>query len=101
MKNALQSALATNIHQPIQPPTPAPNDSTPPRLPPLAIGNIDLIGEIFSTSRLELDVDRAPGSGLQARHDRTFSVPFTTLHGTSADLTHGVPYLQHKRPFPM
>ncbi|KAI0280998.1 protein-tyrosine phosphatase-like protein [Russula aff. rugulosa BPL654] len=58
MKSALQSALATNIHQPAQPLAPAPKDTAAPRLPPLAIGNIDLIGEIFSTSHFELDVDR-------------------------------------------
>ena len=81
MKSALQSALATDIHQPAQPLAPAPKDTAAPRLPPLAIGNIDLIGEIFSTSHFELDVDSASGTGLQSRHERTCSVPYTSLQG--------------------
>jgi hypothetical protein len=101
MKSALQSALATNIHQPAQPLALAPKDSMAPRLPPLAIGNIDLIGEIFSTSHFELDVDRSSGTNLQARHERTCSVPFTPSQSTFPDLTHGVKYFQNKRSYPM
>jgi len=96
MKSALQSALATNIHQP----APTPKDSAAPRLPPLAIGNIDLIGEIFSTSHFEPDVDRTSGTGLQSRHERTCSVPFTPLQGVPGDSTHGANY-QKKRPYMM
>lgn len=96
MKSALQSALATNINQPI----PAPKDSAAPRLPPLAIGNIDLIGEIFSTSHFELDVDRTSDTGIQSRHERTYSVPFTPLQGVPGDLTHGANY-PNKRSHPM
>ncbi|KAN0111489.1 phosphatases II [Russula decolorans] len=100
MKSALQSALATNIHQPAQPLAPAPKDSAAPRLPPLAIGNIDLIGEIFSTSHFELDVDRTSGTVLQSRHERTCSVPFTPLQGVAGDSTHGANY-QNKRSYPI
>ena len=101
MKSALQSALATNIHQPAQPLALDPKDSVAPFLPPLAIGNIDLIGEIFSTSRFELDVDRSSGNSLQARHERTCSVPFTPSQGAYPDSTYGVKYLQNKRSYPM
>ena len=100
MKSALQSALATNIHQPAQPLTSAPKDSAAPRLPPLAIGNIDLIGEIFSTSHFELDVDRTSGTILQSRHERTCSVPFTPFQGVAGDSTHSANY-QNKRSYPM
>ena len=100
MKSALQSALATNIHQTAQPLASAPNDSAAPRLPPLAIGNIDLIGEIFSTSHFELDVDRAPSAGLQSRHERTCSVPFIPLQGVTGASMHGANY-QNKRSYPM
>jgi protein-tyrosine phosphatase len=100
MKSALQSALATDIHQPVQPLAPAPKDSAVPRLPPLAIGNIDLIGEIFSTSHFEFDVDRPSGAGLQSRHERTCSVPFTPTQGAFPDSTH-VKYLQNKRSYPI
>jgi hypothetical protein len=98
MKSALQSALATSIGQSAEPLASAPRDPTAPRLPPLTIGNIDLIGEIFSTSHFELDVERSPGTGLQGRHDRTLSVPFALSHGASADSTRVLPYLQNKRP---
>ena len=101
MKSALQSALATNIHQPVQPHAPTPTDSVVPRLPPLAIGNIDLIGEIFSTSHFELDVDRSSSSSLQSRHERTCSVPFTPSQGTFPDPAHGIKYGQNKRSYPM
>ncbi|SRR6266446_6472462 len=101
MKSALQSALATNIHQPAQPLAPAPKDSPAPRLPPLSIGNIDLIGEIFSTSHFELDVDRSSGTSLQSRHERTCSVPFTPFQGVSADSTRSANYFQNKRSYPM
>lgn len=100
MKSALQSALATNIHHPAQPLAPVPKESAAPRLPPLAIGNIDLIGEIFSTSHFELDIDRTSGTGLQSRHERTCSVPFTPLQGVSGDSTHAANY-QNKRSYPM
>ena len=100
MKSALQSALATNIHQPSQPLAPAPKDTAAPRLPPLAIGNIDLIGEIFSTSHLVLDVDRATGTGPQSRHERTCSVPFTPLQGVTGASMHGANY-QNKPSYPM
>jgi len=100
MKSALQSALATDIHQPAQPLAPAPKDSAAPRLPPLAIGNIDLIGEIFSTSHFELDIDRTSGTGLKSRHERTCSVPFTPLQGVPGDSTHGANY-QNKRSYPI
>lgn len=101
MKSALQSALATNIHQTVQPYAPAPKDSAVPRLPPLAIGNIDLIGEIFSTSHFELDVERSSGTGLQSRHERTCSVPFTPTQGSFPDSAHAVKYFQNKRSYPM
>ncbi len=101
MKSALQSALATNIHQPAQPLAPTPKNSVAPRLPPLSIGNIDLIGEIFSTSHFELDVERSSGTGLQARHERTCSVPFTPLQGVPVDSTHGANYLQNRRSYLM
>jgi len=97
MKSALQSALATSIRQPAESLAPAPRDSPIPRLPPLTIGNIDLIGEIFSTSHFELDVGRSSSTGLQARHDRTYSVPFTPSQGAFADSTHVVQHLQYKR----
>jgi hypothetical protein len=100
MKSALHSALATDIHQPAQPLASAPKDSGAPRLPPLAIGNIDLIGEIFSTTHFELDVDRTSGTGLQSRHERTCSVPFTPLQDVPVDSTHGANY-QSKRSYPM
>lgn len=100
MKSALQSALATDIHQPAQPPVPPPKDPVP-RLPPLAIGSIDLIGEIFSTSQFELDGDGSPGTGLQSRHERTYSAPFTPWHGIPADSMHGVQHLQDKPLHPM
>lgn len=100
MKSALQSALTTDIHQPVQPLAPTPKDSTVPRLPPLAIGNIDLIGEIFSTSHFEFDVERPSGASLQTRHERTCSVPFTPSQGAFPELTH-VNYLQNKRSYPM
>jgi len=97
MKSALQSALATSIRQPAESLTPAPRDSAAPRLPPLTIGNIDLIGEIFTTSHFELDVERSSSTGLQARHDRTYSVPFTPSQGAFADSAHVVQHLQYKR----
>jgi len=100
MKSALQSAIATNIHQPVQPHALAPTDSAAPRLPPLAIGNIDLIGEIFSTSHFELDVERSSTS-LQSRHERTCSVPFTPSQRAFPDSAHGVKYLQNKRSYPI
>jgi len=97
MKSALQSALATSIRQPTEPLASAPKESAPPRLPPLTIGNIDLIGEIFSTSHFELDVERSSGTGLQARHERTYSVPFMPPQGASANSTHVAQYRQNKR----
>jgi hypothetical protein len=97
MKSALQSALATSIRQPAESLAPVPRDSAAPRLPPLTIGNIDLIGEIFSTSHFELDIERSSGTGLQARHDRTCSVPFTPSQGAFADSMHVVQHLQNKR----
>lgn len=97
MKSALQSALATSIRQPAEPLAPAPKESVPPRLPPLTIGNIDLIGEIFSTSHFELDVERTSGTSLQARHERTYSVPFTPSQGSSANSTHVAQYRQNRR----
>ena len=101
MKSALQSALATNIHHDTaQPLAPAQKDSAAPRLPPLAIGNIDLIGEIFSTSHFELDVERTSGTGLQSRHERTCSVPFTPSQSVPGASMHGANY-QNKRSNPM
>lgn len=97
MKSALQSALATNIRQPAEPLAPAPRGSVVPRLPPLTIGNIDLIGEIFSTSQLQQDVEKSSGTGLQARHERTYSVPFSPSQGTFADSPHVIHYLPNKR----
>jgi len=99
MKSALQSALTTNIRQPTPAAlAPTPKDSAVPRLPPLAIGNIDLIGEIFSTSHFELDVDRPSGT---ARHERTYSVPFTLSQGVSAESKRGVQFFQNKRSHPI
>ncbi|KAH9083895.1 phosphatases II [Lactarius deliciosus] len=51
-----------------------------PRLPPLAFGSIDLIGEIFSTSHFDLDVNGSPISGSHVRHDRTLP-PSIPTHG--------------------
>jgi hypothetical protein len=101
MKSALQSALASNIHQPVQPSVSIPSDSPAPRLPPLALGSIDLIGEIFSTSHFDLDVNGSPVAGPQVRHDRTHSVPSTTSQAVSASSPLGIHYLQNKRPYPM
>ncbi|KAI0305419.1 protein-tyrosine phosphatase-like protein [Multifurca ochricompacta] len=100
MKSALQSALATNIHQPAQQSVSTPNISIAPRLPPLAFGSIDLIGEIFSTSHFELDANRSPGASLQTRHERTFSVPATASQAVSRDSTNRIRYPQNKRPHP-
>ena len=98
MKSALQSALASNIHQPVQSSVSIPSDATAPRLPPLALGSIDLIGEIFSSSHFDLDINGSPITGPQVRHDRTLSVP--TTKAVSADPSLGIHYLQNKRPHP-
>ncbi len=101
MKSALQSALASNIHQPVQPSVSIPSDSAAPRLPPLAFGSIDLIGEIFSTSHFDLEINGSPIAGPQVRHDRTRSVPSTTSQAVSASSPLGIHYPQNKRPHPM
>jgi hypothetical protein len=100
MKSALQSALASNIHQPGQPSVSIPSDATAPRLPPLAFGSIDLIGEIFSSSHFDLDINGSPITVPQVRHDRTHSVPSTNSQAVSAGPSLGIHYLQNKRPHP-
>ena len=100
MKSALQSALASNIHQPVQSSVSIPTDSAAPRLPPLAFGSIDLIGEIFSSSHFDLDINGSPITGPQVRHDRTHSVPSVTSQAVSASPSLGLHYLQNKRPHP-
>lgn len=100
MKSALQSALTSNINQPAQPSVSIPSDTAAPRLPPLAFGSIDLIGEIFSTSHFDLDVNGSPISGSHVRHDRTRSVPSTTSQAVSASSPLGIHYTQNKRPYP-
>jgi hypothetical protein len=101
MKSALQSALATNIHQHVQSSAVIPEVSAAPRLPPLAFGSVDLIGEIFSTSRFELDVDRSSSTSQQARHERTYSVPSTASQNAFVGSTPGIPYFQDKQPHSM
>lgn len=98
MKSALQSALATNIHQHGQTSAVTPEDTVAPRLPPLAFGSIDLIGEIFSTSHFEVDIDRSSSTNQQARHERAYSVPSQVALAGS---TPGIPYPPNKRPHPM
>jgi hypothetical protein len=100
MKSALQSALASNIHQPGQSSVSIPTDATAPRLPPLAFGSIDLIGEIFSSSHFDLDINGSPITGPQVRHDRTHSVPSIRSQAVSAGPSLGIHYLQNKRPHP-
>ncbi|KAF8270249.1 protein-tyrosine phosphatase-like protein [Lactarius quietus] len=100
MKSALQSAIASNIHQPVQSSISIPTDAAAPRLPPLAFGSIDLIGEIFSTSHIDLDINGSPITGPQVRHDRTLSVPSTNSQPVSASSSLGLHYLQNKRPHP-
>lgn len=100
MKSALQSALASNIHQPVQSSVSIPSYPTAPRLPPLALGSIDLIGEIFSSSHFDLDVNSSPITGPQVRHDRTLSVPTTNSQAVPAGPSLGIHYLQNKRPHP-
>jgi hypothetical protein len=98
MRSALQSALATNIHQHVQPSALTVEDSAVPRLPPLAFGGVDLIGEIFSTSHFELGVDGSSSTSQQARHERTYSVPSTASQVTFAGSTPVFPYFQNMRP---
>ena len=100
MRSALQSALVTNIHQHVQPSALTVEDPAVPRLPPLAFGSVDLIGEIFSTSRFELGVDGSSSISQQTRHERTYSVPSTASQVTFAGSTPGFPYFQNKRPHP-
>ena len=100
MKSALQSALASNIHQPVQSSVSITSDSAAPRLPPLAFGSIDLIGEIFSSSHFDLDIHGSPITGPQGRHDRTRSVPSISSQAVSTSSSLGIHYLQNKRPHP-
>jgi len=101
MKSALQSALASNIHQVVQPSASIPSGTAAPRLPPLAFGRIDLIGEIFSTSHFDLDVNGSTMTGPQSRHDRTHSVPSTTSQAVYASSPLGIHYPSNKRPHPV
>ncbi|KAI0063697.1 phosphatases II [Artomyces pyxidatus] len=66
MKNALQSALSTNIRTP----------GSTPHLPPLTFTDMDLLGEILARANAQASDDntlQSPGPG--ARHERAYSAP--------------------------